>query len=77
MYVWWQPLRLDGLSRPTLLLGTHAGTELACTSYITGVQGGEVWGGGVVSEGRERMEKGVDVMLGLLSQWFLAWYVGF
>jgi hypothetical protein len=30
-----------------------------------------------VSEGRERMEKGVDVMLRLLSQWFLAWYVGF
>jgi hypothetical protein len=32
----WQPLRLDGPSRPSLLLGARAGIELACTSYVTG-----------------------------------------
>jgi len=30
-----QPPRVDGLSRPALLHGVHAGTELACLSYVT------------------------------------------
>src|SRR5258708_5561275 len=30
-----QPPRVDGLSWPALLHGVHAGTELACLSYVT------------------------------------------
>ena len=36
------PLCLNGPSRPSLLFGSRAGTELACTSCITG-DGGVVW----------------------------------
>jgi hypothetical protein len=35
-----RPLQLDGPSRPSLLLGARASTELACTSYVTGVRVG-------------------------------------
>ena len=40
----WQPLHVDSPSRPSLLLGNRAGTDLACTSYVTGF-GGFVGGG--------------------------------
>ena len=51
---YWQPLHLDGPSRPSLLHGIHAGTELACTTCATGfgcVEGCVgVWGDGGVWE---------------------------
>jgi hypothetical protein len=47
----WQPPYFDGLSRPTLLLGTCASTKLVCTFYVTGVRG--MVGGVCVSGGGE------------------------
>ena len=32
-----QPLQFDGPSRPSLLYGIHAGTDLVCTSYVMGI----------------------------------------
>jgi hypothetical protein len=60
----------DSLSWPTLLLGTRAGTELACTSYVTGVWGGGGWG--VCVGRRGGMRKGIGALLGLRPERYLA-----